>query len=80
MLKIALNIFCECKFTDPLLVFTTTYFSTDISINFIYALTDGEKFEGWLEEVCPLLPENSVIVMDNASYHTKMVIMNKLLS
>ena len=37
-------------------------------------ISDGEKFEGWLEEQCPKLPEKSVIVMDNASYHTKLVI------
>jgi hypothetical protein len=34
---------------------------------------DGEKFELWLNRVLPKLPPGSVVVMDNASYHTKKV-------
>jgi hypothetical protein len=34
---------------------------------------DGAKFELWLNRVLPKLPPGSVVVMDNASYHTKKV-------
>jgi hypothetical protein len=31
---------------------------------------DGQRFAAWLENVLPLLEENSVIVIDNAPYHS----------
>ncbi|KAF8787362.1 hypothetical protein HNY73_008970 [Argiope bruennichi] len=31
---------------------------------------NGDHFEKWLESVLPKLKKNSVIVMDNASYHS----------
>ena len=34
---------------------------------------DSKKFEAWLEEVCKALPPKSCLVMDNASYHSKLV-------
>ena len=41
---------------------------------------DGEKFETFLRETCAKLKdkyEKSAIIMDNASYHTKLVIIVK---
>ena len=32
---------------------------------------NAELFEGWLKSVLPNLPQNSVLVFDNASYHSK---------
>ena len=32
---------------------------------------DATGFEDWLKEVLPKLAPNSVLVMDNASYHSK---------
>lgn len=32
---------------------------------------DGDYFENWFSEILPLLEENSVIVLDNASYHSR---------
>ena len=32
---------------------------------------NAELFEGWLQKVLPNLPQNSVLVFDNASYHSK---------
>jgi hypothetical protein len=34
---------------------------------------DGKTFEGWLHKVLKTLPPKSVVVMDNASYHTTKV-------
>ena len=34
---------------------------------------DAEGFEKWLKECLPLLPTNSILVMDNASYHSKKI-------
>jgi hypothetical protein len=31
---------------------------------------DSTKFEAWLQRVLPKLPPGSVVIMDNASYHT----------
>ena len=32
---------------------------------------DSNGFENWLKPILPKLPPNSVLVMDNASYHSK---------
>ncbi|GJQ84558.1 hypothetical protein Trydic_g20053 [Trypoxylus dichotomus] len=38
---------------------------------------DGRKFEGWVpKQLIPNLPPNSVVVMDNAPYHS--VVTNKI--
>ena len=34
---------------------------------------DAEGFEAWLTSVLPKLPPNSILVFDNASYHSKKV-------
>ena len=34
---------------------------------------DAAGFEKWLKAVLKLLPDNAVLVMDNASYHSKKV-------
>jgi hypothetical protein len=34
---------------------------------------DGKTFELWLGHILPMLPPGSVVVMDNASYHTTKV-------
>ena len=34
---------------------------------------DSKKFEEYLEDTCKALPPNSCLVMDNASYHSKLV-------
>ena len=36
-------------------------------------LSDSNKFQQYLEELCEGLPPKSCIVMDNASYHCKLV-------
>ena len=38
-----------------------------------HADIDSEAFEKWLKECLPLLPPNTVIVFDNASYHSKKI-------
>ena len=37
------------------------------------SISDSKKFEAWLEEVCKKLPPKSVLIMDNASYHCRLV-------
>lgn len=32
---------------------------------------DGNRFEGWFNDVLPKLPAVSVIVIDNAPYYTR---------
>lgn len=32
---------------------------------------DGKSFENWFQRILPTLEENAVIVMDNASYHSR---------
>lgn len=32
---------------------------------------DGTRFERWFDAVLPQLPQGSVTVMDNASYHSQ---------
>ena len=38
-----------------------------------HSVSDGDKFNALLHRFCEKLPEKSVIIMDNASYHTKLV-------
>ena len=45
---------------------------------FSILILDAKKFEQWLESVCQRLPPKSVIIMDNASYHSKMVTLRNL--
>ncbi len=35
---------------------------------------NGGTYQSWIEEIAPLIPMNSVVVMDNASYHNLKVL------
>ena len=38
-----------------------------------HADIDGDAYEKWIRECLPLLPPNSVLIFDNAPYHSKKI-------